>query len=108
MSNEKKSTPIIGRGEAMRALRGLIATVANANASVLISGESGTGKELVARAQPRAGEEVGILRHMREDQLDLLARARRLGAHEASHKAALTELLVLRPQSRPSAGPRRL
>ena len=50
MSNEKKSTPIIGRGEAMRALRGLIATVANANASVLISGESGTGKELVARA----------------------------------------------------------
>jgi sigma-54 specific flagellar transcriptional regulator A len=59
MSNEKKSTPIIGRGEAMRALRGLIATVANANASVLISGESGTGKELVARALHDESDRAG-------------------------------------------------
>ena len=58
-SNNKKPTPIIGRGEEMRALRGLIATVANANATVLISGESGTGKELVARALHDESDRAG-------------------------------------------------
>ena len=43
----------------MRALRGLIATVANANATVLISGESGTGKELVARALHDESDRAG-------------------------------------------------
>lgn len=58
-STDKKATPIIGRGEEMRALRGLIATVANANATVLISGESGTGKELVARALHDESDRAG-------------------------------------------------
>jgi sigma-54 specific flagellar transcriptional regulator A len=58
-TNDKKSTPIIGRGEEMRALRGLIATVANASATVLISGESGTGKELVARALHDESDRAG-------------------------------------------------
>ncbi|UFS56032.1 sigma-54 dependent transcriptional regulator [Comamonadaceae bacterium M7527] len=58
-TNDKKSTPIIGRGEEMRALRGLITTVANANATVLISGESGTGKELVARALHDQSDRAG-------------------------------------------------
>ncbi|MDO7704664.1 MAG: sigma-54 factor interaction domain-containing protein, partial [Burkholderiaceae bacterium] len=49
-SREKLITPIIGRGEEMRALRALISTVADSQATVLISGESGTGKELIARA----------------------------------------------------------
>ena len=60
---EKVATPIIGRGEEMRALRALIATVANSQATVLISGESGTGKELIARAlhdeSDRAGSRFG-------------------------------------------------
>ena len=50
---------LVGDGEAMQRLRGLIARVAPARATVLILGESGTGKELVARAlhdaSPRAG-----------------------------------------------------
>ena len=58
-TNDKKSTPIIGRGQEMRALRGLIATVANASATVLISGESGTGKELVARALHDESDRAG-------------------------------------------------
>jgi sigma-54 dependent transcriptional regulator, flagellar regulatory protein len=58
-STNTKATPIIGRGEEMRALRGLIATVANATATVLISGESGTGKELVARALHDESDRAG-------------------------------------------------
>jgi DNA-binding NtrC family response regulator len=46
---------IIGRSPAMAGVRSLVANVAGADASVLISGESGTGKELVARAIHRAG-----------------------------------------------------
>jgi len=41
--------PLLGEGEAMKALRKLIAQVAPTDSKVLISGESGTGKELVAR-----------------------------------------------------------
>jgi DNA-binding NtrC family response regulator len=42
--------PILGDGVATRALRSMIARVAETDATVLILGESGTGKELVARA----------------------------------------------------------
>jgi two-component system, NtrC family, nitrogen regulation response regulator NtrX len=41
---------LIGDGDAMRAVKALIARVAATGARVLISGESGTGKELVAAA----------------------------------------------------------
>ena len=58
-SKEKVATPIIGRGEEMRALRALIATVANSQATVLISGESGTGKELIARALHDESDRAG-------------------------------------------------
>ena len=43
----------------MRALRALIATVANSQATVLISGESGTGKELIARALHDESDRAG-------------------------------------------------
>ncbi len=43
----------------MRALRTLIATVANSQATVLISGESGTGKELIARALHDESDRAG-------------------------------------------------
>jgi len=39
----------IGSSELAQALRGLVATMANSNATVMITGESGTGKELLAR-----------------------------------------------------------
>jgi sigma-54 specific flagellar transcriptional regulator A len=39
----------IGSSESAQALRGLVATMANSNATVMITGESGTGKELLAR-----------------------------------------------------------
>ena len=45
---------ILGRSEAMQALREQIARVAPTPARVLITGESGTGKELVARAIHRS------------------------------------------------------
>jgi len=41
---------IIGNSPAIKQLRSLIRSVANANADVLIMGETGTGKELVARS----------------------------------------------------------
>jgi two-component system response regulator HydG len=41
---------IIGESAAMRKMFGLVARIADTDATVLVSGESGTGKELVARA----------------------------------------------------------
>ena len=41
---------IIGRSQSMQALYQMIETVAQVQATVLVTGESGTGKELVARA----------------------------------------------------------
>jgi len=44
------SSEIIGHSKVMQEVFGLIAQVADSNATVLINGETGTGKELVARA----------------------------------------------------------
>ncbi|MCB9530862.1 MAG: sigma 54-interacting transcriptional regulator [Myxococcales bacterium] len=51
-SLQSRLTPdnIVGRSKAIREVYDLIAQVARANTSVLITGESGTGKELVAGA----------------------------------------------------------
>ena len=50
LSESAAGPNILGRSKAVQDMRHLIATVAPAEATVLISGESGTGKELVARA----------------------------------------------------------
>ena len=41
---------IIGRGDAMQKVYGLMSMVAESNSTVLLTGETGTGKELIARA----------------------------------------------------------
>ena len=46
----KPTTQFIGLSESAKTLRNLVATMANSNATVMITGESGTGKELVARS----------------------------------------------------------
>jgi len=50
LANNKNSPSYIGQSAAAKAVRDLVARVANSGATVLITGESGTGKELVARA----------------------------------------------------------
>jgi len=45
-----KTTNIIGKSNAMKALLDMLAMVAPSEATVLITGESGTGKELIARS----------------------------------------------------------
>ena len=50
MANIKHPPSYIGQSAAAKAVRDLVARVANSTATVLITGESGTGKELVARA----------------------------------------------------------
>jgi sigma-54 specific flagellar transcriptional regulator A len=50
LANIKHSPSYIGQSAAAKAVRDLVARVANSSATVLITGESGTGKELVARA----------------------------------------------------------
>lgn len=46
---DKRQSRLLGKSEAMRALREMIDKVARSQAPIHISGESGTGKELVAR-----------------------------------------------------------
>ena len=46
----KSQTFFIGTSPIAQALRRLVTTIANSNATVLITGESGTGKELLARS----------------------------------------------------------
>jgi sigma-54 specific flagellar transcriptional regulator A len=50
LATNKNSPSYIGQSAAAKAVRDLVARVANSSATVLITGESGTGKELVARA----------------------------------------------------------
>nr|WP_315228444.1 sigma-54 dependent transcriptional regulator [uncultured Limnohabitans sp.] len=45
----KQITHFIGSSTSAQSLRDLVATMANSNATVMITGESGTGKELLAR-----------------------------------------------------------
>jgi DNA-binding NtrC family response regulator len=45
--------PLVGRGRAMNALRGLVLEAARTPLNVLITGETGTGKELIATAVHR-------------------------------------------------------
>lgn len=45
----QKDSELVGRSQAMREVSDLVARVAAADVSVVITGESGTGKELVAR-----------------------------------------------------------
>jgi DNA-binding NtrC family response regulator len=47
---EPEPDGLIGSGESMRTVQKTIGTLADSNATVLISGETGTGKEMVARA----------------------------------------------------------
>jgi len=55
VAGTRKFDELIGESSAMRALRDIVARIADTDASVLITGESGTGKEVVARALHRAG-----------------------------------------------------
>jgi DNA-binding NtrC family response regulator len=48
------ATGLVGSGEAIAEVHRLIAKVASADSTVLVTGETGTGKELVARAIHRA------------------------------------------------------
>jgi sigma-54 specific flagellar transcriptional regulator A len=50
LANIKHPPSYIGQSAAAKAVRDMVARVANSTATVLITGESGTGKELVARA----------------------------------------------------------
>ncbi|MCM2279522.1 MAG: sigma-54 dependent transcriptional regulator [Oligoflexia bacterium] len=54
--SEGADETLLGRSQAMRELRAMIARVAPTAASVLITGESGTGKELVARCIHRQSQ----------------------------------------------------
>jgi transcriptional regulator with PAS, ATPase and Fis domain len=60
LGETKINTPLVGSSARMKIVHGLIAKLANNNATVLITGESGTGKELAARAihelSPRRGQ----------------------------------------------------
>ncbi len=50
LTDRHKYENIIGKGPAMQRVFELIRTVADTNATVLVTGETGTGKEMVARA----------------------------------------------------------
>jgi sigma-54 specific flagellar transcriptional regulator A len=53
------TTQFIGSSESAQTLRNLIATMANSNATVMITGESGTGKELLARLLHEQSDRCG-------------------------------------------------
>ena len=55
----KPTTHFIGSSESAATLRQLIATMANSNATVMITGESGTGKELLARLLHEQSDRCG-------------------------------------------------
>ena len=55
----KPTTNFIGSSESAATLRQLVATMANSNATVMITGESGTGKELLARLLHEQSDRCG-------------------------------------------------
>ena len=55
----KPTTHFIGSSESATTLRQLVATMANSNATVMITGESGTGKELLARLLHEQSDRCG-------------------------------------------------
>mgnify|MGYP003349740366 FL=1 len=55
----KSQSFFIGTSPMAQALRRLVATMANSNATVLITGESGTGKELLARSLHEQSDRAG-------------------------------------------------
>ncbi len=55
----KTTTHFIGSSESAATLRQLVATMANSNATVMITGESGTGKELLARLLHEQSDRCG-------------------------------------------------
>ena len=59
LATHRQQHMLIGKSEAMQALRRSIEAVAPTDATVLILGESGTGKELVANAIHMASERAG-------------------------------------------------
>ena len=55
----KPTTNFIGSSESATTLRQLVQTMANSNATVMITGESGTGKELLARLLHEQSDRCG-------------------------------------------------
>ena len=55
----KSQSFFIGTSPIAQALRRLVTTIANSNATVLVTGESGTGKELLARSLHEQSDRVG-------------------------------------------------
>ncbi len=55
----KSQSFFIGNSPIAQALRRLVSTIANSNATVLITGESGTGKELLARSLHEQSDRAG-------------------------------------------------
>ena len=55
----KPTTQFIGTSPASQALKGLIASMAKSNATVMVTGESGTGKELIARLLHEQSDRCG-------------------------------------------------
>lgn len=55
----KPKTHYIGSSPSTQALRSLVASMANSNATVMITGESGTGKELLARLLHEQSDRCG-------------------------------------------------
>ena len=55
----KSQSFFIGTSPIAQALRRLVTTIANSNATVLITGESGTGKELLARSLHEQSDRAG-------------------------------------------------